>query len=59
MIAAGFARNTRDGLELGNRACDCGAAGMLCPSCNTPDDDDPRRPPRGFKIEVYKDGWRH
>jgi hypothetical protein len=44
---------------LGDRACDCGGAGMPCPACNTPDNDDPPRPPEGFKTEVDKDGWRH
>jgi len=33
----------------GEYACDCGAAGMPCPSCNPSDKDQPPRPPRGFQ----------
>jgi hypothetical protein len=42
--------------SLGNRACDCGWAGTPCLACNTLDDeDDPPRPPEGFKISIDKD----
>jgi hypothetical protein len=43
----------------GPHACPCGAAGMPCPSCNTPAEGEAPRMPHGFKTKVDKDGWRH
>jgi hypothetical protein len=43
----------------GPHACDCGGAGMACPTCNVADDSEAPRLPDGFKTEVDKDGWRH
>jgi hypothetical protein len=36
-----------------------GAAGMPCPSCNQPTEDEAPRLPEGFKTEFDKKGWRH
>lgn len=33
----------------GLHACRCGAAGAPCPHCNTPDDGEPPRLPKGFE----------
>jgi hypothetical protein len=43
----------------GERACTCGGAGAPCPSCNPSDADTEPRPPKGFKTEFDKKGWRH
>jgi len=33
----------------GSHACNCGGAGMPCPSCNRSVDGEPPRVPNGFK----------
>jgi hypothetical protein len=40
----------------GENACDCGAAGMPCPICNTAE---PPQMPDGFKADLDEDGSRH
>ncbi|NWL36220.1 hypothetical protein FBF71_02695 [Bradyrhizobium elkanii] len=44
---------------MGNCACSCGGAGAPCPQCNPSDEDNPPRPPKGFRTEFDKEGWRH
>jgi hypothetical protein len=43
----------------GEHACGCGGAGMPCPNCNVSGDDSSPRPPKGFRTEFDKKGWRH
>src|SRR5260370_17040732 len=38
----------------GEHACQCGGAGMPCPSCNVPDDGEAPRMPEGFKTRWTK-----
>jgi hypothetical protein len=40
----------------GQRACDCGGAGIL--SCDFPEEDAAPRLPERFKTEANKDSWR-
>jgi hypothetical protein len=42
----------------GPYACDCGGAGMPCPTCNLPEEGPPRAP-GGLQTGVDKDGWRN
>jgi hypothetical protein len=39
---------------LGDRACDCGCAGMPCPICNQTDEGEFPSLPEGFVPEVIK-----
>ena len=43
----------------GARACTCGGAGAPCPACNAAGEGEVPRMPKGFQVEVDKDGWRH
>ncbi|OAF11763.1 hypothetical protein AYJ54_07845 [Bradyrhizobium centrolobii] len=43
----------------GPRACTCGGAGAPCPHCNVPAEGEPPRMPKGFRVDIDKDGWRH
>jgi hypothetical protein len=43
----------------GEHACNCGGAGAPCQRCNPSVDDTPPRPPKGFRTEFDKKGWRH
>jgi hypothetical protein len=43
----------------GPYGCNCGGAGMPCPTCNIPEEGAAPRMPDGFKTEVDKDGWRN
>ncbi|UQD69343.1 hypothetical protein JEY40_25360 [Bradyrhizobium japonicum] len=43
----------------GPRACTCGGAGAPCPVCNVTGEGEVPRMPKGFQVEVDKDGWRH
>jgi hypothetical protein len=33
--------------------------GMPCPLCNPRDEENPPRPPKGFRTDFDKNGWRH
>lgn len=51
--------NHSDRPWLGERACNCGGAGMPCPTCNCPAEGETPRMPDGFRVEVDKNGSRH
>jgi hypothetical protein len=59
MTAAGCVRTILTGPLSASAPAPAAGSGAPCPQCNASNDDTEPRPPKGFKTEFDKKGWRH